>query len=361
MSEDPSNRRYTYRRVSGDARSAIAVWTIELATAASFESLPFDAPPGDRVALRKFGTAGQPLDCEEVVVAAVPSGGGDLGEVATRFELTTHGGEGVAVRTRRLFDRTGGWATERSSGSLPLSPLVSAKTRTVAAWCLKAAAEFDRLCDEASEYPADCDWTEAAIDEAIRFGRQLACPPTIVLFGRPNVGKSSLLNTLVGYERAIVFDREGVTRDALQTPIVCGGWPAMLIDTAGTDDDRLPTPSSPNDRTLLVVDGSRPLAERERQWLAEGQFDLIVRTKGDLEADSESARADAAIANANRPCVDVSVTDAGAMASLVAALSDLLAANEPRAGVPVPLNGEASQRLQAVWAAVAAARSPAPS
>ena len=59
-------------------------------------------------------------------------------------------------------------------------------------------------------------------------------PPTAVaIIGRPNVGKSSLLNRLVGYERAIVSDIPGTTRDALDTSVTHGGRAYLLVDTAG--------------------------------------------------------------------------------------------------------------------------------
>jgi GTP-binding protein len=60
-----------------------------------------------------------------------------------------------------------------------------------------------------------------------------AIPPRIVILGRPNVGKSSLTNALLGSERAIVSDIAGTTRDALQVPCELGGHPYLLLDTAG--------------------------------------------------------------------------------------------------------------------------------
>ena len=60
----------------------------------------------------------------------------------------------------------------------------------------------------------------------------------VVLAGRPNVGKSSLLNRLAGEERAIVTPIPGTTRDALREPILIGGVPLVVVDTAGLRESR---------------------------------------------------------------------------------------------------------------------------
>jgi GTP-binding protein len=58
-------------------------------------------------------------------------------------------------------------------------------------------------------------------------------PPAIAIIGRPNVGKSSILNALLGEERVVVHDRPGTTRDPIDTVIQVGGREVVLIDTAG--------------------------------------------------------------------------------------------------------------------------------
>ena len=54
-----------------------------------------------------------------------------------------------------------------------------------------------------------------------------------MIAGPPNVGKSSLLNALLGYRRAIVFDQPGTTRDVVTSTTAIDGWPVELSDTAG--------------------------------------------------------------------------------------------------------------------------------
>ncbi len=64
-------------------------------------------------------------------------------------------------------------------------------------------------------------------------GRHLVSPWKVVIAGPPNVGKSSLINALVGYQRSVVATVAGTTRDAVTTTVALDGWPVELIDTAG--------------------------------------------------------------------------------------------------------------------------------
>lgn len=106
----------------------------------------------------------------------------------------------------------------------------------------------------------------AAVRESARQGSLLREGLKLVIAGRPNAGKSSLLNALAGEERAIVTAIEGTTRDVLREDILVHGLPLHIVDTAGLRDSDDPVEQegvrralaeiASADRVLLVVDDS---------------------------------------------------------------------------------------------------------
>ena len=121
---------------------------------------------------------------------------------------------------------------------------------------------------------------------------------SIVLAGRPNVGKSSLMNAILNQERAIVTNIPGTTRDVLTERIRLGGITAELSDTAGqreTDDpvekigvDRAVRAMETADIVLVLLDSSEELTEEDRSLLegADERY-IICLNKSDLERKSE--------------------------------------------------------------------------
>lgn len=126
-------------------------------------------------------------------------------------------------------------------------------------------------------------------------GERLREGALVVVAGRPNTGKSSLFNALLGHERAIVTDLAGTTRDAIEAPATCEGFPFRLIDTAGlreSDDpvERIGVEVSRRylagaDVILFCAEAGRALSGEELGFLdGLSAPAVVVRTKADLAA-----------------------------------------------------------------------------
>lgn len=144
---------------------------------------------------------------------------------------------------------------------------------------LKSA--FAKLKDIATQ--SEKNVFEDYVDELLCWadlGTHLSTPWNVVLTGRPNVGKSSLINAMLGYQRAIVFDQPGTTRDVVTGETAFDGWPVILSDTAGIRGDAIGLEAagialardrlrSANLRLLLVDLGEPPTADDDlllREW-----------------------------------------------------------------------------------------------
>ncbi|KAB7624226.1 tRNA uridine-5-carboxymethylaminomethyl(34) synthesis GTPase MnmE [Alkalilimnicola sp. S0819] len=117
-----------------------------------------------------------------------------------------------------------------------------------------------------------------ALLRGARHGQLLRDGMNVVIAGRPNAGKSSLLNRLAGYEAAIVTEIAGTTRDVLRERIQIHGMPLHVIDTAGLRDSPDPIEQegirrahqamTQADRVLLVIDDAQGLGRPERELAA---------------------------------------------------------------------------------------------
>ena len=156
-------------------------------------------------------------------------------------------------------------------------------------------------------------------------GRLLRDGLKVAIVGRPNAGKSSLFNRLLGHERAIVTEVPGTTRDTISEPIGWDGIPITLIDTAGmrnTNDqveslgvERTRRAAADADLLVLVVDGSQALTDEDESCLREasGKRHVVAINKSDLPSFSSTQVAEKVSPdNARASAVSVSaLTEAG--------------------------------------------------
>ena len=168
--------------------------------------------------------------------------------------------------------------------------------------------------------------------------------PTAIL-GRPNAGKSSLLNALLGYERAIVTDIPGTTRDTVEEKCVVGGVLLRLIDTAGlreTEDavekmgtERARRAAEDAGLVLALVDGSRPFTPEDAAILrlaGEKAHWILVLSKSDLPREAVLPELSGLTGTPPAAVIPLSARTGAGMAELEASVSALFSRGEAPGG-----------------------------
>ena len=197
-------------------------------------------------------------------------------------------------------------ATAPAQGRAALRQLEGGLTRRIAALReealdLLALLAYDIDFPEEDDGPVPRQRLFGALDAmAGRVERLLATAPAgerlregalVVLAGRPNAGKSSLFNALLGADRALVTEIPGTTRDTIEAYTSLLGWPVRLADTAGLRESAEPIEwlgievsrryVGAADLVLLCVESGRALTPDERR-LEGDRAALLVRSKADL-------------------------------------------------------------------------------
>lgn len=177
-------------------------------------------------------------------------------------------------------------------------------------------------------------------------GCHLTRPWRVVLAGRPNAGKSSLINALVGYRRAIVHERPGTTRDVVTTSTAVDGWPVELADTAGLRPAESPLELGgihlaerclrSADLVLLVVDAA-DFRDEDDTLRRRYPGALIAANKIDLPA-----------ARPPRASLPVSALHGTGIDRLLAAIAGRLVPDPPRAGEAAPFTQRQADGLRAL-------------
>lgn len=200
----------------------------------------------------------------------------------------------------------------------------------------------DLTNEEIGEGLSDIEKSLASLLKRSEEGRIIKDGLRTAIVGKPNAGKSSLLNALLQEDRAIVTDIPGTTRDTIEESIKIGGVPLVLMDTAGlreTDNkvekigiERARKSMEQADLVLAVIDGSRPLEKEDRELLSSlrGRKSMVILNKYDLpqEVDTEEIKT----LSGDAPVVSLSARYGSGMEELEEALRRLTETQDRDAG-----------------------------
>ncbi|MFQ5509975.1 MAG: tRNA uridine-5-carboxymethylaminomethyl(34) synthesis GTPase MnmE [Leptospirillia bacterium] len=194
-------------------------------------------------------------------------------------------------------------AQRQMSGALTRPSEAVAEALKALAAHLEAAIDFpeddleDTVPEDTLKRLEQATFALSDILRRARAGHLLKEGIRLAIVGRPNVGKSSLLNRLVGYDRAIVAAAAGTTRDVVEAEVAVDGVRFVVQDTAGirdTDDvveaegvRRSRSTAADADVTLLVLDGSLPESPEDAALLAgaTARNTVVALNKSDLNHD----------------------------------------------------------------------------
>lgn len=226
--------------------------------------------------------------------------------------------EAVADLIAASAERAADAAIEQLTGRLRRAVLETEELLMEALSALSAAIDYPEELEEdvLAALPGQLREAETALRLLIAqgdAGRVLREGLRVALIGRPNAGKSSLLNAMLGYDRAIVTPEPGTTRDVLEECLSFEGVPLRLYDTAGIRDAYSPAEQegvsrarvamARADMVLLLLDGSAVLTDEDASLLKETEDHrprIVLRTKCDLPSLWKDALGAAALPVSSR-------------------------------------------------------------
>jgi tRNA modification GTPase len=279
------------------------------------------------------------------------------GREVVRYLLDLLASRGVRVCTWQEYLRLTEADPLRAAAAVAL---VEAPTARTAAVLLDQYHGAFATALDAATAALDCGDVPAAktrLDALARYaavGCHLTAPWRVAVAGAPNVGKSSLVNALAGYQRSVVAATPGTTRDVVTTRVAVGGWPVELADTAGLragaeelEEEgirRARDAAAAADLCLWVLDASAPPV-----WPggAAGAVRLVVN-KTDLPPawDLDEARG----------AVHVSAQTGAGLGELCDALSRWLVPEPPPAGTAMPFTPGLCEGVEEARGRLAAGR-----
>lgn len=230
------------------------------------------------------------------------------------------------------------------SSAAQLQGKLSIRIKELRAMILEHVAYIESALDDPENYSLEgyTNGLRLQIEETIRQvdhllatadeGKLIKEGIRTVILGKPNAGKSSLLNQLLGEERAIVTEVAGTTRDTLEEDALIQGIPLRIIDTAGIREtvdivekigvDKAKKSVEDADLILYVVDGARPLDNDDTRImeLLEEQRVITVINKIDVEQTVDKLWI---TENINAPVVEISARTGEGMDDLHKCLTDM--------------------------------------
>ncbi len=306
-----------------------------------------DFPPG-RIIVGQFGPGGEEVVFNRLSDAAI--------------ELHCHGGLAAVARLEEIFVSGGcrriswqEWTLRQEADPFAAAArlaLAEARTARTAAilldqyrGALRRAVEHIESSLQAGAQDAARQQVEALLAHAAT-GLHLTRPWQVVVAGRPNVGKSSLINAIAGYQRAIVHSTPGTTRDIVGVQTAMDGWPVEISDTAGLREsgekiermgiDLARQKILAADSVVLVFDSSLPWSEADRALAESYPTALRVYNKGDLRRAP----------GARPPGLELSAAHSAAIDALCQEIAGLLVPHPPPPGAAVPFEAEQIKQIR---------------
>jgi tRNA modification GTPase len=303
-------------------------------------------------------------------------------------ELHCHGGRAAVARIIEVLTREGcaeidwqSWVDEQHADPIAADAyraLADARTERTAAiladqyrGALRRAIEAIR----ASVAGRDVAVAGRQVDDLLgraQQGLHLTAPWQVVLAGEPNVGKSSLINALLGYTRAIVHSAPGTTRDVVTAVTAIDGWPVELADTAGLRETEEAVEQagvelarrrlSTADVILLVFDASHPWSAAADHLAQRWPQAIRVHNKCDLASlsplpfDGRGAGGEGESRQAPPspvPAIATSALTGEGIDTLLAAIATKLVPNPVEPGAAVPFMELHVSLLRSIGDAVA--------
>lgn len=275
-------------------------------------------------------------------------------------ELHGHGGRRVVRQTVEAFTARGCVEGRDARGGVWELLSRAPTLRTANVLLDQAHGAFDRAVRatlEAIDAGADARPLLAELTRYAPAGKHLVEPWRVVIAGAPNVGKSSLVNALAGYQRAVVSPTPGTTRDVVTTTLAFDGWPVELADTAGLHDaigleaegiERARARLACADLVVWVTDASADGLELPDECTADcirGKAQIYLLNKWDAALEPRN--------DAFPGIIRVSARTGEGIPGLIETITRCLVFHSPPPGAAVPYTAETAEAVYQAHAALA--------